>query len=185
MRKTVVLSAAGLALLILAPAIYLKLKPQTPDQPAPAAEVAATAPASNVPAVTHHPRVAAPADGGLGVPVPDAATELDPEDYTGIRQRELADMGMSDDPADLKGILAELNNKNPDIRKSALSAAVQFGSKDAIPALQNELAWTEDLQEKVDIQNAIKFLQLPSFGEVANTGGATPQPSNEQPPPTN
>jgi HEAT repeat protein len=110
---------------------------------------------------------------------PPLAADLgapDHEDYVINRQGELAQLGMSDDPADLKTITSELNNKDPRIRSSALSAAVQFGSQDAIPALQNEMQWTDDPQEKVDLMNAIKYLQLPSFQASQAT---------DQTPPTN
>jgi hypothetical protein len=195
MRSKVVLSASGLALLILAPAIYFHFAPNSPspDQSAPAPEqVAVLAPdPSAVPAVVpHHHRTIAPADGGQGAQAPDDATADTPdthEEYIAQRQAELTQLGMSDDPADLRTILSELNNKEPEIRSSALSAAVQFGDRDTtIPALQNELGWTEDPQEKVDIMNAIKYLQLPSFEDVqANLAAAAPQPSDGQSAPSN
>ena len=136
-----------------------------------------------------HHLTAGPADAGKGVPAPDAAADLaaaNHEDYVMTRQAELAQLGMSDDPADLKTILSELNNKDSRLRDAALSAAVQFGSQDAIPALKNEMAWTDDPQEKVDILNAIKYLQLPTFQEFqANLAGAASQPPSDQTPPTN
>ena len=123
------------------------------------------------------------------MPAPDAAADLaaaNHEEYVAERQAELAQLGMSDDPSDLKTILSELNNKDSRIRGSALSATIQFGSQDAIPALRNEIAWTDDLQEKVDLLNAIKYLQLPTFQEFqANIAGAAPHPSGDQTPPTN
>jgi hypothetical protein len=190
MRAKVVLSACGLALLILAPTIYFHFAPGSPapDQSAPE-PVAAAPQASTAPVVPHHHWPQAPANGGEGVPAPDAAADLSASnhaDYVGTRQAELAQLGMSDDPADLKIILSELNNKDPEIRKAALDATIQFGGKDAIPTLQNEIAWTEDPQEKVDLQNAIKYLQLPSFQESrANLTGAATQQSSEQPAPAN
>jgi len=185
MRAKVVLSASGLALLILAPAIYFHFAPSSPpaDQVAPASEQVAAAPApAPAPLVPHH-RAIGPANAGEGVQVPDeTATVSDSqEDVIAERAAELTQLGMSDDPADLKTILTELNNKEPEIRSSALSAVVQFGSKDAIPALQNEMSWTQDPQEKVDIMNAIKYLQLPSFQEF----GVNLAASTAQPPPSN
>ncbi len=192
MRAKVILSASGLALLILAPAIYLHFAPSSPppDQSAPApAPVAVATPASAPPVAPPPRRTVKPANNGEGVPAPDAAADLSADnhqEYVQQREAELTQLGMSDDPADLKIILSELNNKDADLRKSALSAAVQFGSKDAIPVLQNEIQWTDDPQEKVDLQNAIKYLQLPSFQDFQdNLAGATPQQSSEQPPPAN
>jgi hypothetical protein len=189
MRSKVVLSASALALLILAPAIYFHFAPGStpPDQSAPAPEPVAVAPAPApvaAPIMPHH-RAIAPVNGGEGVAAPDDSSASNPEDRIATRQGELTQLGMSDDPADLKTILSELNNKAPEIRSAALAAAVQFGSKDAIPALQNEMAWADDPQEKVDILNAIKYLQLPSIDEYQAALAAAPPPSSDQPAPTN
>ena len=193
MRSKVVLLASGLALLILAPAVYFHFasSSQPPDQqPASATEQVAAAPVAAkpgpVPVVPRH-RIAAPADRGGGVSVPDESSSSSHEDYVAERQAQLTQLGSSDDPADLKTILSELNNKTPEIRSAALAAAVQFGSKDAIPALQNEVSWAEDPEEKVAIMNAIKYLQLPSFDEFqANLAtSAAAQPPAEQVQPNN
>jgi hypothetical protein len=192
MRAKVVLSASALALLILAPVIYIHFAPgsPSPDQPAPETEQVATAPQTRVaPAVHGHHWTPGRANRGEGVPAPGAAADLSAanhEDYVVERQAELSQLGLSDDPADLKTILSELNNKDSRLRSSALSAAVQFGSQDAIPSLKNEIAWTDDSQEKVDLLNAIKYLQLPTFQEFqANLAGAASQPSSDQSTPTN
>jgi hypothetical protein len=191
MRAKVVLSASSLALLILAPAIYFHFAPNSPQPeqtPSVPEEAVVVSKPSLAPVVPHH-RTVAPADGGEGVQVPEEADDSTDahENYVAERQAELTQLGTSDDPADLRTILSELNNKEPAIRSSALAAAVQFGDKDTtIPALQNEIRWTDDPQEKVDIMNAIKYLQLPSFQEFqANLAAAAPQPSSEQPAPNN
>ena len=192
MRAKVVLSAFGLALLILVPAIYFHFAPSSPspDQVAPpVAQAVAPAPqAIAAPAtVPHHHWSPAPPAGGEGVAAADSAdsSASDHEEYVAQRQADLVQMGMSDDPDDLKTILSELNNKDPRIRSAALSAAVQFHSQDAIPALQNQIQWTDDPQEKVDLLDAIKYLQLPSFQEYQASLAATPAPptSDQSPPP--
>jgi HEAT repeats len=78
------------------------------------------------------------------------------------RVAELSQLGLTTDPHSLNVILSEVNNPDPAIRKAAVSAAVDFGSRDAIPSLQNALLAADDLNEKVRIQNAIDFLRLPS-----------------------
>ena len=186
MRTKVVLSASVLAVLVLAPALYFRFAPSSPspDQSAPAPEQAAAAPAVAAPVAAHPRRVVAPANDGAGVTVPDTAdsTSDNPEDAVAERVAQLTQLGMSDDPADLKIILTELNNKNSEIRTSALAAVVQFGSKDAIPALKNEMSWTEDPEEKVEIKKAIDYLNLPSFEEfTANLGTGVAQPAGDQP----
>ena len=90
---------------------------------------------------------------------------------------------MSSDPTDLKTILSELENPEPEIRQTALSATIQFGSQDAIPTLQHEMEWATDPQEKVDIKKAIDFLQLPRLGE--DDGASITQQSADGSAPSN
>ena len=88
------------------------------------------------------------------------------EDYVDARIEELQKLGMTDNPESLVMILSELTNHDLRIRNAAVAAAVQFGSRDAIPALQDAISRTENLQEKVDLQNSIDFLKLPSILEA-------------------
>ena len=105
-----------------------------------------------------------PQEGLPNRPSEPNPNQVDHQTYVIQRRAELINLGASDDPANLKIILSEMENPEPELRKAALDAAVQFGSKDAIPTLQNEINWATDPQEKVDIQKAIDYLQLPSFG---------------------
>jgi HEAT repeat protein len=73
---------------------------------------------------------------------------------------------MSSDPASLDEILRELRNPDSTIRAAALAAAIQFGSRDAIPTLAQAAMETEDGNEKTNILEAIEFLKLPSLSEV-------------------
>lgn len=92
---------------------------------------------------------------------------MDHDTYVLKTRGELSELGMQNDPESLKKILSELENPEPEIRKAALTATLDFGSKDAIPTLQNELNWATDPQEKVDIQKAIDFLELPTLSNDA------------------
>jgi HEAT repeat protein len=87
-------------------------------------------------------------------------------DYVQERKAELLDLTTSSDPSALPAILSALNNQDPEIRQTALSAVMQVGNKDALPALKNQLAWAEDPREKVAIQDAIDFLQLPPADQI-------------------
>jgi hypothetical protein len=89
------------------------------------------------------------------------------EAYVDARTAELMDLGMNDDSESLNTILSELNNRDPQIRKAAVEAAVQFGSRDAIPNLMDAAAQTDDPQEKAEIMEAIQFLKLPTLSEAA------------------
>jgi hypothetical protein len=89
------------------------------------------------------------------------------EEYISRRTAELMDLGMSDDSASLSSILSELNNPEAEIRDAAVMAAVQFKSADAIPALQDAYARTDELEEKVSIRKAIEFLEPTPVPESA------------------
>jgi hypothetical protein len=168
MRTKVLLWVVLLAVLILVPAIYFHNAGNSP----PLSETAAVpvaqesgADVSAAPAVKPSPRAVLPGRAPQPPPStqPLAADVGAPghQEYVLHRKAELLQMGMTDDPAALKTILSELNNQDPEIRKTALTAAVDFGSKDAIPALKNQLDLTDDFREKMEIQKAIEFLELP------------------------
>jgi hypothetical protein len=182
MRAKVILPVAVLALLILLPAAYFHFRPETPAAPvseAPAATSQDVAQAAPIPKIL---RRATPDHVEQGLPTHSVAPDGSQEDhqtYVLERKAQLAEMGMSDDPANLKAILGEMENPEPEIRGAALQAAVQFGSKDAIPTLQNELNWATDPEEKVEIQKAINFLQLPSFGSSGDVTQADSSPATQ------
>jgi hypothetical protein len=90
-------------------------------------------------------------------------------------QAKLLELSASDDPESLRSILSEFSSADPDVRKTAVTAARQFGSRDAIPYLQEAADHTDDAREKVKILDAIDFLKMPSLTElrqVARDGGA-------------
>ena len=94
--------------------------------------------------------------------VPEAQQEA----HVAERIVVLQDLGMEDDPASLETILSELNNRDPSIREAAVQAAVQFGSRDAIPRLQDAADRADDPEEKSAILEAIEFLKLPTLSEA-------------------
>jgi hypothetical protein len=96
------------------------------------------------------------------------AENTDYEVYVVNRISELQNLGMTDDPNSLAEIESELDNRDQQIQKAAVAAAVQFGSRDAIPALQDAYRHFDDPEQKVNIQKAIDFLELPTMAETAN-----------------
>jgi hypothetical protein len=72
---------------------------------------------------------------------------------------------MNSDAASLAAIMAETTNAEPQIRKAAVNAAVQFGDRAVIPELQKLADATQDPFEKVDILKAIEYMKLPSLTE--------------------
>jgi HEAT repeat protein len=65
-----------------------------------------------------------------------------------------------------------LPNPDPEIRRAALAAVLEFGDRSAMPALEEALEVNSDPQEKAGIQKAIEYLQLPSFDERDSAGSA-------------
>jgi hypothetical protein len=181
MRAKVVIFAMVAALAILAPVIYFHFKPDSPpapEQPVTADNTGTAAPTPGVPSllkrIQDRQPTALPAR-----PVEPDSSAVDHETYVIQRKAQLSEMGMTDDPANLKTILSELENPDQRIRQAALTATIDFGSKDAIPNLQNEMNWATDPQEKVDIKKAIEFLELPRLGDdsdsvTQSTGSAAP-----------
>lgn len=82
------------------------------------------------------------------------------------RGAELMQLAMNDDSTSLEAILTELGNTNRAIRNTALQAAVQFGSRDAIPRLTEAASAAADAEEKAAIVEAIELLKLPSLSEA-------------------
>jgi HEAT repeat protein len=101
------------------------------------------------------------------------------EAYVTARIAELMDLGMDDQRSSLDTILSELNNRDPRIREAAVEAAIQFGSRDAIPVLIDAAAQTDDTKEKAALLDAAEFLKLPTLSEV------TAQKNQSQPAQTN
>lgn len=87
-------------------------------------------------------------------------------DYVRQRADELMTLAMRNDSASLETILSELQNSDPQIRKAALDATVQFSDRAAIPRLRDLAARTSDDQEKEQLLDAANYLALPSLTEV-------------------
>jgi hypothetical protein len=85
-----------------------------------------------------------------------------------VRAARLAELGMSADLPALSEILPALTDPDAEVRAAARDAAVQFGSRDAIPWLQAAIPQTDDIHEKAAIQSAIDCLELPALAEVAS-----------------
>jgi hypothetical protein len=105
--------------------------------------------------------------GGDDADAMSDSPEAKHEAYKHARILELQDLGSGSDPDSLESILSELGNRDPDIRAAAVAAAVQFGSRDAIPQLEDAELQAEDPHEKAAIADAIDFLKLPNVTEIA------------------
>ena len=100
-------------------------------------------------------------------PVDDPAN-AENEMYVAGRIAELENLGMTDDPNSLLMIESNFDSRDPRIQEAAVAAAVQFGSRDAIPALQYACSQFDDPGQKLNIQKAIGLLELPTMGEAGS-----------------
>jgi hypothetical protein len=129
-----------------------KADSQTPDAP-----VDKASPPVNAPV-----RATIPGQNALDSnPVDAARTAQQHEARVNERIAQLQDLAMNNDPGSLNTILSALGDPDAPVRKAAVEAAIQFGSQDAIPALQDAAAQTEDPQEKIDLLKAVEFLKIP------------------------
>jgi hypothetical protein len=93
----------------------------------------------------------------------------EPTNSVEARIENLENLGSASDAESLQKIIAAFDDADSKVRKAAVEAATQFGSRDAIPALQDLEKRVEDPREKVEILDAIEFLKLPSLSEIRNS----------------
>jgi HEAT repeat protein len=166
MRTKIVLPVLLLAALLLGAAFFFSgnrtgLENSAPP-PASASRATAAAASDQPVEIPQSVKTAAPKPSPISQSPTDGATPADHEAMVNERIAELNQLASSNDPHSLDAIISDFSNHDPAIRMAAVSAAIDFGSRDAIPALQNALGWTDDIKEKLEIQRAIDFLQLPS-----------------------
>jgi hypothetical protein len=174
MRPKLILTAAGLAGLVLAAAFCLKQHiarlqrpaiPETAILPLPAAgdDLAEASPS------TKHSKPS---------PVTRIATNSTQEQkLTCIKEEinRLRDLSTKDDPASLSAILRDLTNSEREIRLSAIEATKQLGNRDAIPTLRADVANTTDIGEQIALLEAADFLSLPTIADADVQQPKTPE----------
>ncbi len=111
------------------------------------------------------------------------APEAEHEAYVAKRVAELQDLGMENDSASLDTILSELGNADPSIRQAAIDAAVQFGSREAIPKLTTAAAQAADPKEQSAILDAVEFLKMPTLAEALAPKNSSPPAATANTPP--
>lgn len=172
MRPKVIFTLLIVAGVILVGAISLK-KWLTAANPPPAISVeSVAAPVPEAPekvvvnVVPPAPVIPAP----VAAPVLEASPEAVAAEIEHLRQA-----GLSSQPEDLTNILAALTRPEKAIREAAIQAAKQFGSTNAIPALQAAAASTTDPGEQAALQEAADFIALPSFDASSTAPPKTPE----------
>jgi hypothetical protein len=78
----------------------------------------------------------------------------------------LSKLQSNDDAESLQTILCDLTNSEKTVRLAAIQATIQFGSRDAIPVLNNVAARTADPAEKTKLLDAAEYLALPTLTEI-------------------
>lgn len=100
-------------------------------------------------------------------PVAVRSDSADYDHYAANRIAELEDLAMTGDTNSLLEIESELDSRDPQIQEAAVKAAIQFGSRDAIPALEAAYQRLDNPAQKINLQFAIDFLSLPTVSEMA------------------
>ena len=173
MRPKFVLALILFAVLVLAAAFYFK-QPVSQLQPPGVVETTALPPpvAKSAPAT-------APDSANFPSPQPVAAVvpSMTPEEkqsYIEAETSRLQDLSAQDDPASLSAIVNDLTNSEKEVRLAAIEATKQFGSKDAIPVLQADVASAADTDEKIALLEAADFLALPTLTDAGVQTPPTP-----------
>lgn len=82
----------------------------------------------------------------------------------------LMDASQKSDSDSFQLIVAALADGRSEIRDAALEAAMQFGSRDAIPFLEKAASSAANPREKVKFMDAIDYLKMPTLGEIRTRG---------------
>jgi hypothetical protein len=161
-RRITRLAACGLAVLA---AVLGWPASRGPGESAPPADSRRAAPAA-APRVAD-PRSVPPPAAGLPRPQlsPYADGSNEHEAWVDAKADELVKLSWGDDRDSLKRILAELENPEQEIRKAALQATANFGSRDAIPYLESLVATTADAEEKIALIQTAEQLKMPTASE--------------------
>ena len=173
MRPKFVIFLFILLAVVLAGVFYLKnhLSPAPLASP-PVTPEALAVPVPEVPAKVVVSPVAPPR------PTPAPVVTLTPEQRQTAIDAEIQRLfqaGMSDNPDDLATILADLSSPEKEIREAALQAAKQFGSTNAIPALQAAAATATNPKEQAELLDAADFIALPALSSLPPPAPKTPE----------
>ena len=87
------------------------------------------------------------------------------DDIISMKVERLQELSTKNDRASMESILAEIRSPYQEVRADAIEAIIQFRSREAIPALKDIAAQTEDAAEKTAILEAVEFLELPTLDE--------------------
>jgi hypothetical protein len=108
-------------------------------------------------------------------PLPDAYLNPEHREVGVAREVDrLNTLSMNSDPESLHAILEDLRHPEREVRETAIRAVKEFGSTNAIPSLKAAVDATEDIEEKMALLEAEKFLLLPKIDFVSEPDVRTP-----------
>jgi len=110
-----------------------------------------------------------PPDLPAPIPPPYPADSPEHQDWIASRIADLNALAWYDDDDSLHRILAELSNPLPEIQAAALAATINFGSRDAIPRLEQLAAQSRDPKQQLALTDAIAYLKRPTLLEKLDT----------------
>lgn len=154
---------AGAAVLAVAGGLFFRGSDRQPLPPA-AAPAAPAAPAREIPKPDRPTHPSLPELPAPAAP-PQVAGSPTNTTWTAERISELEKLAWFDDAASLQKIMAELYSPLPEIRAAALAATRAFGSRDAVPYLEQAANGTSDPEERKALADAIEYLKLPTLLE--------------------
>jgi hypothetical protein len=173
MRPKFVLALILFAALVLAAAFYFKQPASHPQPPSVVEMTALPAPAAKSAPATIPDSAKFPTPQPVAAVVPPMTPE-EKQSYIEAETSRLQDLSTQDDPASLSAIVNDLTNSEKEVRLAAIEATKQFGSKDAIPVLQADVASAADTDEKIALLEAADFLALPTLTDAGVQTPPTP-----------
>ena len=174
MRPKIVIALLLPAILLLGAVLFFKqhvantAKPAAAVTPAPAMTSVAPAAAPAIASVV-------PAPAPAPVVVKQTMTPEEREAAVNAEKSRLFEWEMNDYPQSLSKILTDLTNPEKEIRVAAIEATKQFGSKDAIPTLQQLAQNTADAGEQTALLEAADFLSLTPISDSSVQLPKTPE----------
>jgi len=184
MRPKVVLLIllVGAGILVLAGVLHGLVGRQSVDSPLPpqGADVAESSPGS----LDTGQSGATPAvDTGAASGATSIIATTPAEDRAALRDKDIeaiseALLSSEEDGNSVSAIATRLENADAQVRAAAREAAVHLGDTNIIPYLTVALERINDPREKVELMDAIQFLQLPSGADVEMPEGADVVPPN-------
>jgi len=107
-----------------------------------------------------------PREYGLPPDLREALDRYRGAEEDGERQAALLELALSEEAGALDFLLDELRRPDPSQRQLVLRAVIEFGSREAVPALQELAKETTSPEERTRLLEAADYLALPTLAEV-------------------